>query len=81
MKGAYLASLRLCILLLDLDFHNVARVLNDLRHESLVASTDLSRNTFSQVEEASPHPVLPENANARAKGRKVGLDHAESSVD
>jgi hypothetical protein len=78
---AYLTSTGVGVLLLDLNLANVAGMLNDLGDVRLVASTDLTRNTLTEVGESTVHPVLPENTNAIAEGCKVGLDHAEGSVD
>ena len=80
-RETYLTGLRLRVLLLDLDFADVARVLNDLGNVRLVSSTNLTRNTLAQVSKSAPHPVLPENTDTVAERRKVRLDHAEGSVD
>jgi hypothetical protein len=81
-KGiAYLTSTGVGVLLLDLNLANVAGVLNDLGDVCLVSSTDLTRNTLTEVCESTVHPVLPEDTDTIAKGRKVGLDHAEGTVD
>ena len=68
------------MLLLDLNFADVAWVLNDLGDVRLVASTNLTRDTLAQIRESSIHPVLPENTDTVAEGRKVRLDHAEGTV-
>jgi hypothetical protein len=78
---AYLSSPRLRVLLLDLDFAHIAGMLNDLGNVRLVPSTDLARDALSQVCESTIHPVLPEDTNAVAVWRKIGLDHAESAMD
>lgn len=77
----YLSSPCLGMLFLDLNFANVAGMLNDLRDVRLVSSTDFARHSFSQICESTIHPVFPENTNAIAEGCKVGLDHAECAVD
>lgn len=69
------------MLLLDLNFANVARVLNNLGNVRLVSAPDLTGDTLTQVCKSSIHPVLPEDGNTSAKGRKVGRNHAESTVD
>lgn len=56
-------------------------MLNDLGNVRLVSSSDLTRNTLSEVCESTIHPVLPEDTDTVAKGRKVGRDHAEGTVD
>jgi hypothetical protein len=78
---AYLTSTGVGMLLLDLDFANVAGMLNDLGNVRLVASSDLTRNTLTEVGESTVHPVLPENTDTIAEGCKVGLDHAEGTVN
>jgi hypothetical protein len=77
----YLTSLRLGVLLLDLHLTDIARMLNDLGDVRLVASTNLTRDTLAQIRKSSVHPVLPENTDTIAEGRKVRLDHAERTVD
>ncbi len=69
------------VLLLDLDLADVAGMLNDLGNVGFVSSTDLTSDTLGQVGESTPHPVLPEDTDTSAEGRKVRLDHAESSVN
>lgn len=81
-----LSSPGLGVLLLDLDLANIAGVLNNLGNVRLVASTNLTSNTLSQVDETAVHPVLPKHtdgrsANAGAERSKVGLNHAEGTVD
>jgi hypothetical protein len=78
---AYLTSAGLGVLLLDLDFADVARMLDDLGNVRLVSSANFACNALAEVSESTVHPVLPENTDAIAEGRKVGFDHAESSVD
>jgi hypothetical protein len=77
----YLTSTGIGVLLLDLNLANVAGMLNDLGDVRLVASTDFTRNALTEVGESTVHPVLPENTNAIAEGRKIGLDHAEGTVN
>ncbi len=81
-----LTSSRLGIFLLDLNFAHVAGMLNHLGDVRLVLSSDLSCDSFGQVDISTIHPVLPEYTNgtgsdANAVGSEVGLDHAESPVD
>lgn len=77
----YLSSASLGVLLLDLNFADVAWMLNDLGNVRLVSSSNLTRDTFSKIRKSTIHPVLPEDTDAVAKGRKVGLNHTESSMD
>ncbi len=81
-----LSSSGLGILLLDLDFANVGRMLNDLGDVGLVLSTDLSCDSLGEVNVSSVHPVLPENTNGTGSNTntvrsKIGLNHTEGSVD
>ena len=69
------------VFLLDLDLADIAGVVNNLRDVGFVASAHFTRNALSKVGESTIHPVLPEDTDAVAEGRKVGLDHAESTVD
>jgi hypothetical protein len=80
-RSTYLSSTSLCVLFLDLNFADVARMLNDLGNIRLVSSSDLTRNTLGQVRESTVHPVLPEDTDTVAEGRKVGRDHAEGSMN
>lgn len=66
---------------LNLNFTDVAWVLNDLRDIRLVATSNLSCNTFRKICETSDKPVLIENANAEAVGSTVVFDHTELAVD
>lgn len=80
-----LAGARLCVLLFDLNLADLARVLDDLCYVRLVAAADLAGDALGQVAEAAVHPKLPKDANGRgadagAKGRDVGLDHAKGAV-
>ena len=75
-----LPSPRLGVRFLDLNFHDVARMLYDLRDNRLMSSSHLTQNALDQVHESAIHPELPENANAAAEGCAVGLDHAECAV-
>lgn len=77
----YLSSTGRGVLFLDLDLTHVAGMLNDLGNVRLVSSPNLTRDTLSEVRESTIHPVLPEDTDTIAKGRKVWLDHAESTVD
>lgn len=76
-----LTSTRRGVLLLNLDLADVAGVVDDLGHVGLVSSTHLTRNAFGKVGKSAVHPILPEDTNAVAEGRKVRLDHAEGTVD
>lgn len=69
------------MLLLNLDFADVAWVLNDLGNVCLVSSSNLTGNALSQVREPTIHPVLPEDTNTVTEGREVRLNHTECSVD
>jgi hypothetical protein len=69
------------VFFLDLDFANVTGVVDDLGDVGLVASAHFTRNALGKVGKSTIHPVLPEDTNAVAEGRKVGLDHAESAVN
>jgi hypothetical protein len=69
------------VLLLDLDLADVAGVVDDLGDICLVATADLTGNSLSQVRESTVHPVLPEDTDTVAERRKVGLNHAEGTVD
>jgi hypothetical protein len=69
------------MLFLDLDFADVARVLDDLGNVRLVSATNFASDTLSQVRESTVHPVLPENTDTITEWRKVGLNHAKGSVD
>jgi hypothetical protein len=77
----YLSSTGRGVLLLDLNLTNVARVLDDLGDVRLVASSDLTRDTLSQVRESTVHPVLPEDTDTIAERCKIRLDHAKGSMD
>lgn len=76
-----LSSTGLGVLLLDLNFANVAGVLDDLGDIRLVSSSYFTGNSLGQVRKSTIHPVLPEDTDTVAEGRKVGLNHAEGSVD
>lgn len=69
------------MLLLDLDLAHITRMLNDLRDIRLVSPSYFTRNALSQVRESTIHPILPEDTDTVAKWRKVGFDHAESTMD
>ena len=69
------------MLFLDLNFADVARVLNDFGNVRLVSAPNFTSDTLSKVSEPTVHPVLPENTDTIAEWRKIGLDHAEGSVD
>jgi len=69
------------VLFFDLDFADVARVLDDLGDVGLVPAPDFTRDALGKVREASDKPVLVENADAVAVGCTIILDHAEFAVD
>lgn len=69
------------MLFLNLNFADIAWVLNNLRDVRLVATSYLSCNTLRKIGEASHKPVLVENADTKAVGSTVVLDHAELAVD
>lgn len=79
--ATYLSSSCLGVFLLDLNFANIAGMLDDFGNVRLVSSSDLARDSLCQVCEATVHPVLPEDADAIAERRKVGCDHTEGAVD
>jgi hypothetical protein len=56
-------------------------MLNDLGDVRLVAPTNLTRDTLTQIRKSTVHPVLPENTDAVAERRKVRLDHAKGTMD
>ncbi|KAK5630382.1 hypothetical protein RRF57_006097 [Xylaria bambusicola] len=81
-----LPGARLRVLLLDLDLADVAGVLDDLGDVRLMAAAHLSRDALCEVDEATVHPILPENADGRradrdTERRRVWLDHAEGAMD
>lgn len=67
--------------LLDLNLTDVAWMLNDLGNVRLVCASDLTSDSLRKISESTVHPVLPENTDTIAEGRKVGLDHAKRSMD
>lgn len=74
------------MLLLDLNFADVAGVLNDLGDVSFVTSTNFSGDAFGQIAETSIHPVLPEHTNSGGtntgtKRCNIRLNHAERTMD
>lgn len=69
------------MLLLDLNFADVARMLDHLRDESCVASSYLTGNSFGKIDKASNHPVLVKHTNAIAVWFPVVLDHAELAMN
>ena len=56
-------------------------MLDNLGNIRLVSSSYFTCNTFGQVRKSTVHPVLPEDTDAVAEGRKVRRDHAEGAVD
>lgn len=77
----YLACPSLRVLLLHLDLDDITWVLDDLGDVCLVPPTDLSSNSFQQVNKATIHPVLPKHASAGTERRGVRFDHAERAMD
>ena len=69
------------MLLLNLQLHDVAGVLDDFRDVRLVSSADFPHHSLDQVDEPAPHPVLVEDARTKAERLCICLDHAESSMD
>jgi hypothetical protein len=69
------------VLLLDLDFADIARVLDDLGNVRLVSATNFTSDALSQVRKSTVHPVLPKNTDSIAEWCEVGLNHAKGSVD
>jgi hypothetical protein len=80
-RPTHLSSTGLGVLLLDLNFADVARMLNDLGNVRLVSSSDLTRDALGQVRESTVHPVLPEDTDTIAEGRKIRRNHAEGAMD
>lgn len=80
-EATYLSSTGLGVLLLDLNLANVAGMLDDLRDVRLVSSSYFTGDTFGQVGKSTVHPVLPEDTNTIAERCKVGLNHAEGSMN
>jgi hypothetical protein len=69
------------MLLLDLNLANIARMLNDFRYVCLVSSSNFAGNALAKVRESTIHPVLPEDTDSIAEGRKIRFDHAEGAVN
>lgn len=76
----HLTSSTLRMLLFELYFYNIARMLNDLGDYGLVPSTHLSQDPLRKIDDSSIHPVLPEDTGSSAKGWHIGLDHTESAM-
>lgn len=76
-----LARTSFAVLFLDLDFHDVRRMLDDLGDVRFVVAANFAHDPFSEVTEAAGHPVLPESAVSKAKGFVVCGNHAEGSVN
>lgn len=66
---------------LDLNFADVARMLDHLRDESCMASSHFTGNSFGEVGKATDHPVLVEDTDAVAVWFPVILDHTEFAVN
>lgn len=76
----HLASSELSVFLLDLNLHDIARMLNDLGDECLMSSAYFSQDPLNEVNDPAVHPVLPENSGPGAERCYVRLDHTECSV-
>ena len=66
---------------LDLDFADIARVLDDLGDICFVSTSDFTRNALYKVCEASDKPVLVENADTVAVGCAIIFDHAKFAMN
>ena len=53
---------------LDLNFHHLARMLDDLGDESDATTADLTHETFDQVDDGTVDPELPEDSDTIAEG-------------
>jgi len=80
-EHAYLTRTSLSVLLLDLNFADIAGMLNDFRYVCLVSSSNFAGNALAKVRESTIHPVLPEDTDSIAEGRKIGFDHTEGAVN
>ena len=69
------------MLLLDLNFADIAGMLDDLGDIRLVSAPYFTRNTLSKVCEASNKPILIENADTVAVGCAIIFDHAKFAVN
>jgi len=71
------------LVLLDLDFDDLGRVLDDLADESTVPGADFAEDTLVDEDETTNEPVTPEDADLepRAEGRTIGFDHAPHAVE
>ena len=76
-----LTRARCGVFFLDLDLADVAGVVDDFGNIRFVSSTHLTRDTLGKVCKSAIHPVLPEDADAVAEGRKVRLNHAKGAVN
>lgn len=76
----YLSGSGFCLLLFDLDFDDIARMLYDFGDKGTVPSTNFSHNSLQKVDKATIHPVLPKDPYPAAKWWDVGFDHAECSM-
>lgn len=64
----------------DLNFHDIARMLDDLGDERLMSSANFPQDPLKEVNDPAVHPVLPENPGPGAERCYVRLDHTECSV-
>lgn len=76
-----LSSSGLGLLLLDLNFHNFARVLDNLRDICIVSRADFTENTFDDEDDTTGKPVPPEDTDdVIAADVVVWFDHAEHAM-
>ncbi len=79
-QESYLASACLDVLLLDLDFDHLARMLDDLGDEGRLSATNLPHEPLDQIDDGSIGPELPEAVTFVAERWRIGLDHAKGTV-
>lgn len=80
IRCIYLASPGFSVLLLDLNLHYIARMLNDLGDERLMFSANFSQYSLEQVDNPAVQPILPEASGPGAERCHVRLDHTESTM-
>lgn len=69
------------MLLLDLNLHHFAWMLNNFRDEGDMPSTEFPHDSFNQIHDRAIDPELPEDSNPVTEWRRVRLDHAECAMD
>jgi len=71
------------LFLLDLDFHNVRRVLDDLVDMGAVTRANFAKDALENPDNATNEPVAPEDTDGvgGTVGGPVGLDHAEHAME